>query len=139
MENLFFLTSLNGQELYKSIACNLDNPSYQVSTDFTLSALLIRAGINFAIPKTYYYGVSATLQRHAGTRGSETITQTGFSDFYHTGGFASVSVPSGVTWTSSSGVFLSNTTVIPEPGTIILLSAGFLGLSLLVWCHRCKA
>ena len=77
-------------------------------------------------------------QGQAGTRGSDTITQTGFSDFYHTGGFTSVSVPSGITWTSSSGVFLSNVALIPEPGTLLLLGSGLLGLGLIGWNRRRK-
>ena len=50
------------------------------------------------------------------------------SDFAHTGSFGVPQVSAGVTWTSQSGVFLTNVGLVPEPGSAALMLLGAVGM-----------
>lgn len=62
----------------------------------------------------------------------------GFYDLSHTGVF-SIDLPTGVTFSSASGVFLTDTTGIPEPASWALMILGFGGVGAAVRRRRSKA
>jgi hypothetical protein len=105
------------------------------SDEFTLSTKLLNGGQVLATPLETPRQVSAYLYTVANTPGYvEDSAEIADSDFASTLRILSIEVPEGVTWTSSSGVFLA----APEPGRGSLLLAGFGALIVLARVPRAR-
>jgi hypothetical protein len=102
-----------------------NNPNGDVFREFTFTHPLVAAGTNLTEPKEVSVGVKGYLYALS-SAGSLQLGETEV-DFYNSAGFSSLEVPSGVTWRSDSGVFLSQQ--IPLPGSLVLLGSGLLGLA----------
>jgi len=98
---------------------------------FTLTSWLVAPGTYLNSDQIFQLGVQVSLGEPASLIASTTAngmfgdkeSTYGTVDFWNTGGITSITVPTGVTWTSASGVFL-----IPIPTTIVLMGSGLLGL-----------
>ena len=98
------------------------------SQTFDLTARILYAG-TYSAERTANVSVSASLLGKGSALnfygcGYADESSSMLSDFYSTGGFSSFNVPDGVTWTSDSGVFLTEATVVPVPGAVLLGSIG---------------
>lgn len=101
-----------------------------ISESFELSAPILRGGLTLTTPQTVTVLVNASIKGSGSALstypyGSEITSM--LSDFYSTGGFTAFDIPEGVTWTSDSGVFLSQAP-IPLPPSFVLFSFGLLSL-----------
>jgi len=99
--------------------------STTLSQTFDLTTQILEAG-------TYSNSTTVKLAVTGSMKGKGSAIELYYStgstsmlcDFYSTGGFSSFNVPEGVTWTSDSGVFLTNATVVPVPGALLLGGIG---------------
>lgn len=68
----------------------------------------------------------------------DTYTAVGEVDFFNTLSFTSLEVPTGIDWTSESGVFLTSTTspALPLPSAMLLFLSGLAGLGAVGWRER---
>ena len=103
----------------------LSEPHYDVySEDFTLTDWIFLPGTHLSEDTVRVRDVVISLGLPASlvaSTGGDYLGVETFAgvDFYNTGSFYSLSVPTGVTWTSASGVFL-----VPEPISSILFVTG---------------
>lgn len=92
------------------------------NTDFSLTAPIFKNTHLVTLTLTAYLKSKASVP----SQGSAAWADV---DFYSTGRFLSLDTPDGVTWTSESGVFLSEAspvTPVPEPTSMILVGLGLM-------------
>jgi len=117
----------------KRIDRNNGETGWSISDNYALSSTLVSPGSTLSSDQTFsrsirlYFGLPTILT--ASTEDNVLPTGSSFAnaDFFNTAGISSIVTPSGVTWTSASGVFLSQATPVPVPSSLLLLCEGILG------------
>ena len=99
--------------------------TYSTSQPFALSINLLDPGTTLAAPMFVETTVKMSVGQQASNE-AEAGSYSGYvrTDFFNTANIAALDVPSGVTWSSASGVFLS---AVPEPSSFLTLALGGLG------------
>lgn len=111
-----------------------ENDASVVFFPFELQHTLVTPGSTLSTSRNYVLDTYGELTLNVNS-GSQQLGST-TADFGHSLRFSSLDVPDGVTWTSSSGKFL---TAVPEPSTIALLAAGAIGFLAYGWRRRKRA
>lgn len=126
---------------YISFAGNLfmTSPPYYAETTqviydpFDLTKTLVLGGTTLTEDKYYSYDLTASLNRASASTPTQYYSPYYYAeaevDFSNTLQFTDVVVPEGVTWTSESGVFLTQSASVPEPTTMLLVAFGLLGIA----------
>ena len=108
------------ETLFHDYTVNPDEDrSINVNDPFSLTKILVTAGTELLTPTEFSYALTASFANdyawatgsgaHSNSYNTGTYESVGEVDFYNTLQFTDVIVPDGVTWTSESGVFLSQT------------------------------
>lgn len=102
-----------------------------ISETFAFTIPLLAAGTTLTAPLEVGQDLRAELTVFAGAGYNSSYPLSGLatSDFYSTTRFSSLEVPTGVTWTSDSGVFM--TSLVAEPSSTFLAGLGLTVLILL--------
>lgn len=103
-----------------------------IDTDFSLTAMILRSG-TYNNDRTVTATLSSYLKSVTSVPTLSNSTEGAWADvdYYSTGQFLSLVTPDGVTWTSASGVFLTDvpttgtTVTTPIPTSIFLATIGF--------------
>lgn len=113
---------------------HLMNDALSVNQLFTLEATLLKPGTSLVESKT----VGLRLGLSLGDGGTVSALPVVWPDQHIQGGAQSIfgstmriyalDIPAGVSWTSSSGVFLSDIQPIPEPSSALLMSLGLVSV-----------
>ncbi len=96
-----------------------DAGSVQVDESFIVTTTLVFPGGSYAVPTKIYRTVSVYFHRNLCwaveyNTGSGYVTGSAENDFYGGIQITSIDPPDGVTWTSESGVFLSNVSSVDD-------------------------
>lgn len=120
---------------------HLTNDALAVNDSFTLEVTLLQAGTSLAESKTVGVRLGLVLG-DGGTLSAQPnvvwpdphLAGAAHSSFANTLRIYALEVPAGVTWTSSSGVFLTELQPIPEPAVALLMTLGVACVG--VFTHR---
>lgn len=108
------------------------NNALNVNELFSLEATLLKPGTTLLESKTVglrlglLLGDGGTISAYTPVLWDQRVQGSARSMFGNTMRIYALDVPDGVTWTSSSGVFLSDIQPIPEPSEALLMSLGLL-------------
>lgn len=116
-----------------AMGAHITNTALVVDELFSLEATLLKPGTNLAESKTVGLRLGMVLG-DGGTISAQTpvvwpdphVAGSAQSMFGNTLRIYDLQVPLGVTWTSSSGVFLTDIQPIPEPSVALLMTLGLL-------------
>ena len=114
---------------------HITNTALSVYEPFSLEATLLKPGTTLVESKTVGLRLGLTLG-DGGTVSAQTpvvwpdphLQGSAQSQFGSTMRIYALDIPAGVTWTSSSGVFLTDIQPIPEPSAALLMSLGLVSV-----------
>ncbi len=128
-----FSARLGGDEyVLRSGGDNTEAHGEIFNENFTLTDMLVQPGTTLNADRTVRHGFTLSLGNPASLVASTFANKTGqeeftfaLVDFLNTGRILNLNVPDGVTWTSASGVFLSE---VPLPPSLLLFFGSIIGL-----------